>query len=144
MAATTPTATYPESGFGGAFHPTSHHSGKEEKIVELRQAEHVSRQPDAVLARAAEERLPTATGTLLDNTVLLYGSAMGDSNQHNHKRVPFFIAGTAGGALQGRAAISKPRTARRWPNVMLSVLHALGMDDVKEFGDSEAVFDLKN
>ena len=45
---------YPESGFGGAFHPTSHHSGKEEQDRQLRQAEYVPCQPDSVFPRAAE------------------------------------------------------------------------------------------
>ena len=133
---------YPESGFGGAFHPTSHHSGKEEKIVNFAKLNtfHVSLIPYFLERLNA---IPDADGSLLDNTVLLYGSSMGDSNQHNHRRVPFFIVGKAGGAIAGgrhyKAANQTPLA-----NVMLGVLHALGTDDVKEFGDSEAVFDLKN
>ena len=105
--------TYPESGFGGAFHPTSHHSGKEAKILEFATAERVSREHDSVRAREAEEHAGRRRH-LLDNTLLLYGSAMGDSNQHNHKRVPFFMAGRGGGALKGGAASESRRTARRW------------------------------
>jgi hypothetical protein len=133
---------YPESGFGGAFHPTSHHSGKEEKIVNFAKLNtfHVSLIPYFLERLNA---IPEGDGSLLDNTVLLYGSSMGDSNQHNHRRVPFFIVGKAGGAIGGgrhyKAANQTPLA-----NVMLGILHALGMDDVKEFGDSEAVFDLKN
>jgi len=133
---------YPESGFGGAFHPTSHHSGKKEKIVNFARlnAFHVSLIP-YFLGRL--KAIPDGDGSLLDNTVLLYGSSMGDSNQHNHRRVPFFIVGKAGAAIAGgrhyKAANQTPLA-----NVMLAILHALGMDDVKEFGDSEAVFDLKN
>ena len=95
---------YPESGFSGAFHNTSHHGGREERILDFAKinAYHVGHA--AVLSRAAEEHARTADGTLLDNTVLLYGSPMGDSNLHNHKRVPFFIAGRAGGAIPGRRA----------------------------------------
>ena len=62
---------------------------------------------------------PDGDGTLLDNTLLLYGSPMGDSNLHNHKRVPFFIAGRAGGALKGGAA---PEGAQR---------HAAGQRDAR-------------
>jgi len=133
---------YPESGFGGAFHPTSHHSGKEDKIVNFARLNtfHVSLIPYFLERLNA---IPDADGSLLDNTVLLYGSSMGDSNQHNHRRVPFFIVGKAGGAIAGgrhyKAANQTPLA-----DVMLGILHALGMDDVKEFGDSEAVFDLKN
>jgi hypothetical protein len=71
----------------------------------------------------------------------MYGSPMGDSNLHNHKRCPLFLAGHAGGQLKGglhlRAADGTPMA-----NVMLSVLHQLGVNDMQQFGDSTAEFDL--
>src|SRR4249919_550880 len=120
--------TYPESGFGGAFHPTSHHSGKDAKILEFARlnAYHVSMIP-YVLEKL--KNTPDGDGRLLDNTVLLYGSAMGDSNQHNHKRVPFFIAGHGGGAFKGGQHL-KAANGTPLANVMLSVLHKLGVDDI--------------
>jgi len=84
---------------------------------------------------------PDGDGTLLDNTLLLYGSAMGDSNLHNHKKVPFFLVGGAGGALNGGRHLKAP-AGTPLADVMLSVLHTLGLDDVASFGDSEAVFPL--
>jgi hypothetical protein len=64
---------------------------------------------------------------------------MGNPNQHNHKRVPFLIAGHAGGALKGGVHL---KAANQTPlsNVMLSLLHSLGLDDLKSFGDSEGTF----
>jgi hypothetical protein len=131
---------YPESGFGGAFHPTSHHSGKEEKILNFARLNtfHVSLIPYFL---ETLQNTADGDGSLLDNTVLLYGSAMGDSNQHNHRRVPFFIVGKAGGAIAGGRHLKAPNQTPL-ANVMLAVLHALGMNDVNAFGDSEAVFDL--
>jgi hypothetical protein len=58
---------------------------------------------------------PDDGGTLLDSTVVIYGSPMGDSNLHNHKRVPFFIAGRAGGCDSGRRASEGARPGRRSP-----------------------------
>ncbi|MFN7930819.1 MAG: hypothetical protein U0Y68_23420 [Blastocatellia bacterium] len=84
---------------------------------------------------------PDGDGNLLDNTLLLYGSPMGDPNLHNHKRVPFFLAGHAGGALKGGLHLRAAR-GTSLANVMLSVLHALGLNDLTRFGDSEAAFDL--
>jgi hypothetical protein len=78
---------------------------------------------------------------LLDNTLVMYGSPMGDPNQHNHKRVPFFLAGRAGGALKGGVHHKAPN-GTPLANVMLSVLHALGCSDIDRFGDSERGFDL--
>ena len=95
--------SYPESGFEGTFHDTSHHGGKEEKILNFAKLNtyHVGLMP-YLLEKL--KNTPDGDGTLLDHTLLIYGSPMGDSNLHNHKRVPFFMAGRAGGALTGGAA----------------------------------------
>ncbi len=131
---------YPESGFKGAFHSSSHHGEKEERIVEFSMINtyHVSLIPYFL------EKLKNTSdgdGSLLDNTIVLYGSPMGDSNLHNHKRVPFFLAGRGGGALKGGLHL-KAADGTPLANVMLSVLHKLGLDDVQSFGDSTGEFDL--
>jgi Protein of unknown function (DUF1552) len=134
--------TYPESGFKGAFHSASHHGEREERIVEFQTINtyHVSMIPYFL---EKLKNTPEGDGNLLDNTLVMYGSPMGDSNLHNHKRVPFFLAGRAGGALKGglhaRAADGTPLA-----NVMLSVLQKIGFDDLASFGDSTAAFDVNN
>jgi hypothetical protein len=132
--------TYPESGFNGAFHPTSHHSGKESKILDFAKLNtfHVGLLPHLLHQL---RNTPDVDGTLLDNTLVLYGSAMGDSNQHNHKRVPFFMVGRAGGRLKGGLHL-KAKSGTPLANVMLSTLHTLGLENVKQFGDSDGTFDL--
>ena len=131
---------YPESGFAGPFHPTSHHSGREDKILNFAK---INTYHVGLVAYLLEklENTPDVDGTLLDNSVVIYGSPMGDSNLHNHKRVPFFVAGHAGGALKGGYHFKAP-SATPLANVMLAILHALGLSDVERFGDSDAVFDL--
>jgi hypothetical protein len=81
------------------------------------------------------------TAERLKERKLLYGSPMGDSNLHNHRRVTLFLAGRAGGALQGGLHLA---AANGTPlaNVMLGVLRALGCEALDRFGDSTAVFDL--
>ncbi len=132
--------TYPESGFNGSFHETSHHGGREDKILNFAKlnAFHVG-----LLPHFLETLKNTIDGdsTVLENTVLIYGSPMGDSNLHNHKRVPFFIAGHAGGALKGGRHLKAPN-GMPLANAMLSVLHSLGLEELEQFGDSEAAFDL--
>ena len=58
------------------------------------------------------------------------------------RRVPFFIAGRGGGALEGGVHLKAPN-GTPLASVMLGVLHALGLDDVERFGDSEGAFDVK-
>jgi hypothetical protein len=131
---------YPESGFKGAFHSSSHHGEREDRIVDFQKINtyHVSMVP--YLADKLKHT-PDGDGNLLDNSLIIYGSPMGDSNLHNHKRCPLFLVGRAGGRLKGglhlRAADGTPMA-----NVMLSVLQALGIDDMAQFGDSTSAFDL--
>jgi hypothetical protein len=133
---------YPESGFKGAFHSSSHHGEREDRILDFQKINtyHVSLIP-YLLDKL--KRTPDGDGTLLDNALIIYGSPMGDSNLHNHKRVPLFLAGRAGGQLKGglhlRAADGTPLA-----NVMLSVLQKLGIADMQQFGDSTAAFDLNS
>src|SRR6516165_4454672 len=132
--------TYPESGFKGAFHSTSHHGEREERIIDFAKINtyHVSMIP-YFLEKLKNTR--DGDGNLLDSTLLIYGSPMGDSNLHNHKRVPLFLAGHAGGALKGGLHLRAP-DGTPVANVMLSVLHKLGLDDMSTFGDSTGEFDL--
>lgn len=131
---------YPASGVKTAFHSASHHQEKEDRIDDFARINryHVSMVP-YFLNRL--KNTPDGEGSLLENTLVLYGSPMGDSNVHNHKRCPLFLAGRAGGALGGglhlRAADATPMA-----NVLLSVAHGLGLDELAAFGDSTAEFDL--
>ena len=131
---------YPESGNPGPFHPMSHHQDKEDKILDFAKINkyHVSMLPyffDKL------KNTPDGEGNLLDNTMVIYGSPMGNSNLHNHRRCPLLLAGKAGGRLRGGLHIKTP-DATPMANAMLSMLHTLGLDDMKSFGDSTAPLDL--
>ena len=131
---------YPDSGVKTGFHPASHHQEREDRILDFAKINryHVSLVPYFL---EKLKNTPDGDGTLLDNTLVIYGSPMGNSNVHNHKRCPLVLAGHAGGKLKGhlhiRAADSTPMA-----NAMLSMLHMLGLEDTKSFGDSTAALDL--
>jgi hypothetical protein len=131
---------YPESGVNSAFHPASHHGGREDRVKEFAQMNeyHVSMVPYFL-----EKLKNTMEGesNLLEKTLLIYGSPMGDSNLHNHKRCPLFLAGHANGYLQGNQHIMAP-DGTPMADVMLGLLHGLGVDDVTSFGDSTHEFSL--
>jgi hypothetical protein len=78
--------------------------------------------------------VPDGDGTLLDHSLVLYGSGMSDGNSHNHDPLPILLAGRAGGALQGNRHL---RQAQLTPmsNLLLSVLDKLGCHE-ERFGDS--------
>ena len=73
--------------------------------------------------------------------MIIYGSPMGDPNVHNHKRCPLFIAGGAKGQLDGNLHLrAEPGTPMA--NVMLTLMHKLGLNDVENFGNSNGTFSL--
>ncbi len=129
---------YKESGSTGAFHLVSHHAENPDRVREFAKinAYHVSMLP--YFLKQLKET-PDGDGTMLDNSVVIYGSPMGNPNQHNHRRVPFLIAGHAGGAIKGGVHL-KAKNQTPLSNVMLSLLHSIGHDDLKSFGDSEGTF----
>ena len=131
---------YPESGVTTGFHNCSHHQEKEERVREFAKINtyHVSLMPYFL---EKLKRTPDGDGTLLDHTLVIYGSPMGDSNVHNHKRCPLFFAGHAGGRLKGGLHL-KAADGTPMANVMLTALHTLGLDDMETFGDSSGTFDL--
>ena len=125
---------YPESGVKTPFHALSHHGENPETIAQFAKLNqyHVSRTAYFI---DKLKNTPDGDGNLLDHSLVLYGSPMGDSHVHNHKRVPLFLAGKANGQLKGnthyRAAAGTPTA-----NVLLTLLHKLGVDDVTSIGDS--------
>ena len=129
---------YKESGSTGAFHIVSHHAENPDRVRELAKINtyHVGMLP--YLLQQLKET-PDGDGSMLDNSVIIYGSPMGNPNQHNHKRVPFLVAGHAGGAITGGVHL-KAKNGTPLSNVMLSLLHTLGHDDLQSFGDSEGTF----
>ncbi len=131
---------YPESGVDAAFHPASHHGGNEKRVTDFAKINryHVSMLPYFLEKLAAVEE---GDGNLLDKTMIIYGSPMGDSNLHNHKRCPLFIAGGANGRLPRGTHIRAP-DGTPMANVMLSLMHQLGLDDIQQFGDSTGDFSL--
>ena len=129
---------YPESGSDSGFHGASHHGGREERVKEFSK---INKYHVSMLPYFLEKLQNTMDGdtTLLDETLIIYGSPMADSNLHNHRRCPLILLGGAGGQLDGGLHIhAKDDTPMA--NVMLSLMHRLGMDDLESFGDSNGEF----
>ena len=75
--------------------------------------------------------------TLLDKTLIMYGSPMSNGNVHNHRRCPLVVLGHAKGRLPGNLHLEAP-DGTPMANVFLTLAHGLGMEDLKSFGDSTA------
>jgi hypothetical protein len=66
---------------------------------------------------------------------------MADANVHNHRRCPLFLAGRGNGMLKGNLHL-KAADGTPMANVMLTLLHHLGLEDLNSFGDSTSEFSL--
>ena len=131
---------FPGSGVNKPFHPASHHGGNEKNITDFAE---INRYHISMLPYFLERLESTMEGDthLLDRTMIIYGSPMGDPNVHNHKRCPLFVAGGANGGLEGNLHLrAEPGTPMA--NVMLSLAHKLGLDDMERFGNSTGDFSL--
>jgi hypothetical protein len=131
---------FPQTGVTTGFHNASHHAERPDRILDFAKLNkyHVSLVP-AFLERL--KRMPDGEGSVLDNTLIVYGSPMGNPNVHTHQRCPLFLAGKAGGQLKGGLHIKAP-DGTPMANVFVSMARMLGMTDVASFGDSTGELNL--
>jgi uncharacterized protein DUF1552 len=130
---------WPATGVKTGFHNASHYLNDPKLIEEYAKINtyHVS------LMGRFMQRLkdtPDGDGNLLDHTAIIYGSAMGNGNLHNHKRCPLFLAGHANGAMKGNLHVKAP-DGTPMANVFLTLLNRIGMD-INSFGDSTGEIDI--
>jgi hypothetical protein len=125
--------TYNHIGVPDAFHSLSHHANYLERMHKLVRIQryHVERFADFVAKLAAT---PDGEGTLLDNSMFLYGSNMANSDLHNNYPVPNILVGGGSGALKGGQQIELPERTTI-SNLHLTVLNKAGLE-LESFGDS--------
>jgi len=125
---------YPESGTNISFHGGSHHAEDPKRIAEYAK---LNRYHVAMLAYFIDKLRSTADGdgTLLDHSLILYGSNMGDSNQHLHYDVPHVLIGGASGQLKGGRHLAFPTKTVTTGNLLLSILDMFGVAE-ERIGDS--------
>jgi hypothetical protein len=127
------TRTYPEIGVSDPHHPVTHHGNdpvKLEKVAKINRY-HVSLFAD-FLKRMNE--IPEGDGTLLDHSLYMYGSGMGDPDAHDHSNLPIIVAGGAAGNMQGGRHI-KFKEPTPLSNLHLTLLNKVGVP-METFSDS--------
>jgi hypothetical protein len=131
--------SYDEIDAKGAHHSLSHHEDKEKNLDCLTKINTFHMQLFARMLESMRE-IKEGERTLLDNTILLYGSGISDGNKHNHDDLPVLIAGGAGAALKGNRHL---KLAEKTPicNLYLSMLDHVGISK-DQFGDSTGRLDL--
>ncbi len=138
LARETSNRTYPEIGVPDPHHPLSHHGNDPEKIARMAKinAFHVSLFAEYL---AKLKATPEGNGTLLDHSLILYGSGIGNPNIHDHTNLPILVAGGAAGGMKGGRHIqyAKPTPLA---NLHLTLLDKAGVH-LDSFADSNGKVD---
>ena len=138
LARETSNRTYPEIGVPDPHHPLSHHGNNAEKVARMAKINsfHVS-----LFAEFVQKLKKTTdgNGSLLDHSLYLYGSGMGNPNVHDHTNLPTIVAGGGAGKMRGGRHIQydKPTPLA---NLHLSLLNKVGVP-VESFADSTGTVD---
>jgi hypothetical protein len=128
--------TYPQVGVHDGHHATSHHQNRADKIEKLVKIQNYH----LTLFTKFLEKLDTTKdgdGTLLDHSLILYGSNMSNSNAHNHFPLPTLVLGGGAGTMKGGQHIKEPDHTPM-TNVLLTMLHKSGVE-IESLGDSTGV-----
>lgn len=136
LARETSNRTYPEIGVPDPHHPLTHHGNDPDKIARMAKINefHVS------LFSEYLEKLDAAQdgqGTLLDHSLIMYGSGMGNPNKHDHTNLPILMAGGAAGGIRGNRHLKFKRVTPL-ANVHLTMLERAGVR-MEKFGDSDGL-----
>jgi hypothetical protein len=127
------TRAYREIGISDAHHPLTHHRGNEEMVEKVRQINHYHVQQFAYFVNKLKET-PDGDGTLLDHSMVVYGSGLADGNRHTHHDLPVILAGRSNGALKpGRHVKYAAETPMA--NLFVAMLDRMGVP-VESLGDS--------
>jgi hypothetical protein len=134
--------TYPDIGVADPHHPTSHHGNDPEKVAKIAKinTHHVSLFADFLRRMKAT---PDGDGSLLDHSVYLYGSGMGNPSLHDHENLPIVVAGGAATGLRGGRHIRYEK-GTNLANLHLTLLDRVGIhldSFVDSTGKVEDLFD---
>src|SRR5436189_1461831 len=123
-------SSFPESGFNGGWHGSSHHGDKPENVANYAKMNryHVQHLANFV---AKLSKMPEGDGTVLDHILIYKGSNMGNSHRHAHIKVPVVLVGGIDGTFKGNRHIVFPDNTQRTSNLLLSILHLYGVEQDK-------------
>jgi hypothetical protein len=128
---------FPDGGRTGSFHGLSHHQEIPKNLADYAK---LNRYHVSTLSHFAQKlkATPDGDGTLLDHSLILYGSNMGNSNQHQHYDVGHTLVGGLNGKLKGGRYLTYPTKTVTTGNLLLSILHMFGVESERQ-GDSNGL-----
>ena len=126
---------FPNGGVSVGFHGGSHHQDDPTQIKRYAGSQSLSRLDARRTSRRSCKDEPDGDGTLLDHSLVMYGTNMGNSNQHQHYDVPHILVGGINGQLKGGRHLAYERKTVTTGNLLLSVMDFYGIQKDQQ-GDS--------
>ena len=120
-------ASFPECGFNGGWHGSSHHGDKPENIANYAKMNRYHVQNLADFCQKLKNT-PEGDGSVLDHILIYKGSNMGNSHRHAHVKVPVILVGGIDGTFKGNRHIVFPDNMQKTSNMLLSILHYYGIE----------------
>jgi hypothetical protein len=125
---------YREIGISDGHHSISHHQGDGERLDKLIKIDELHISMFAYLLKRLQETAD-GDGTLLDHSLIAFGSSISESNIHTHDDLPIVLAGTANGQIRGNRHLAYPKETPL-NNLFLNMFDLAGLPHVDGFGDS--------
>jgi len=125
--------SFPESGFNGGWHGSSHHGDKPENIANYAKMNRYHVQNLAYFVEKLKH-IPDGDGSVLDHVLIYKGSNMGNSHRHAHEKVPVILVGGIDGNFKGNRHIVYPDNVQRHSNMLLKLLHHYGIEQWSDDG----------
>ena len=138
LARETSNRTYPEIGVSDPHHPLTHHGNDPKKIAKVAKINRFHVSLFAYFLKKLKST-PEGAGSLLDHSLYLYGSGMGNPNVHDHANLPILVAGGAAGNMRGGRHITLDKPTRL-ANLHLTLLDKVGVR-LDSFADSQGKVD---
>ena len=140
LAAELSNRAFPESGVNDGFHNCSHHMYNPENMQRLAQLNAYHIQTTMAYFVSRLNATPDGDGSLLDHSLVLYGSGLGNSQDHGHSGLPIVLAGGASGKVTGGKHIRLPEETPV-SNLLVTMLDKVGVP-VDGFADSNGTVDI--
>jgi hypothetical protein len=128
--------TYNQIGVSDAFHPLSHHQNNPDKLARLTKVQAYHAEAFSRFVKRLKNT-PDGDGSLLDHSIILFGSNMSNSDLHNNDPLPSCIVGRGYGKIKGGQHLHYPQDTPL-ANLLLTLLNRAGIE-VDKHGNSTGV-----
>ena len=134
--------SFRDIGVSEGHHSLSHHRDDKDMVAKLAKIDHFYIEQLAYFLKKMKSLKDPSGASLLDNSMIVYGSGLSDGNRHRHDNLPVILAGKGGGQLNAGRVVETVATDRTpMANLFVSMMHKLGIQD-PDFGDSTGSLDI--